>query len=404
MKLILPTGRAAEAQLAGLAGARLAAFDQRSLAFLADFSERILADPTLRPYPELIALGYWFRPAAIARLHQRYRGIAGSRVVRPRGIVLHFAPANVDTLFAYSWFIALLCGNRNIVRLSARQSPAQERLLSLLADLLAAPRHEAVAAASAVLGYAHDDAISTDLSSRCQLRVVWGGDETVQHIRRLPLSPLATELVFANRYSWTLLFAPAVLAVPEDGLARLAAAFCNDAFWFDQQACASPRSVLWIGDDEVIAAAQGRFWAAVGGELAARGMQSQPAQLMGRITAAYLMAASGASAPALDGVAAWPLRLAVDRFDASLREAHCGHGLFCELRREHLDDSADLFSPVDQTVGYWGLERAELLGWIDRLADGAVDQVVPVGQALNFDDVWDGHDLLMAFSRVLVLR
>jgi len=33
-----------------------------------------------------------------------------------------------------------------------------------------------------------------------------------------------------------------------------------------------------------------------------------------------------------------------------------------------------------------------------------VDRMVPIGDALAFDDVWDGFDLLGEFSRLVALR
>ncbi|MFC6804089.1 acyl-CoA reductase [Deinococcus caeni] len=39
----------------------------------------------------------------------------------PRGLVFHVPPANVDTIFIYSWLMSVLAGNRNVIRLSSRE-------------------------------------------------------------------------------------------------------------------------------------------------------------------------------------------------------------------------------------------------------------------------------------------
>lgn len=407
MELILPhtatSPDAVTAQLDGLQAARLQPFDARTLAFLAAFAERILRDSSLRSAPELVALAYWFRPAAIETLQQRYRQLAEHGLLRPRGVAFHIAPANVDAVFVYSWFLSLLCGNRNIVRLSKRENPHRLALLVLLGEVMARPEHADIAAANAVLAYARDDGITTELSARCHLRVVWGGDATVQHVRSLPLPPLATELVFPNRNAWALLDAQTVLDASEDALGQAASAFHNDAFWFGQQACSSPRAVLWIGGTTQVEAARARFWPALAAELARRGAQDEAAQLAARLVSVHQAAAEGAVRLA-SALSDWPLRLMTDNFSPALRAQHCGYGLFYEIQRDSLDGSAGLFVTEDQTIAYWGFAREALAAWVCGLPDRTIDRIVPLGQALRFADRWDGHDLLLAFSRLVVIE
>ncbi|MBK9614882.1 MAG: hypothetical protein IPO35_04905 [Uliginosibacterium sp.] len=407
MELILPHASskpdAVTAQLDRLQAARLQPFDARTLAFLAAFAERILRDTGLRSAPELVALAYWFRPAAIEILQQRYRQLAEHGLLRPRGVAFHIAPANVDAVFVYSWFLSLLCGNRNIVRISKRENPNRTALLALLGEVMARPEHADIAAANAVLAYARDDGITTDLSARCHLRVVWGGDTTVRHVRSLPLPPLATELVFPNRSAWALLDAQTVCEAGEDALKQAASAFHNDTFWFGQQACSSPRAVLWIGSTERVEAARARFWPALDAELARRGAQDEAAQLAARLVTAH-QAATEAELTLASALSDWPLRLMTDSFSPALRAHHCGYGLLYEIQRDRLDDSAGLFVAEDQTIAYWGFAREALAAWVGRLPDRAIDRIVPLGQALRFADRWDGHDLLLAFSRQVVIE
>ncbi|MBB4011911.1 acyl-CoA reductase [Niveibacterium umoris] len=401
MEFLIPAAtKTPEAALDALADARFAPFDPRVTAFLADFSARMLADPVLRAFPELVALGYWFRPAAVAALAARHRALSDTALLRPRGVVLHIAPGNVDAVFVYSWLLALLCGNRNIVRLSRRDSAARSALLALLAVVLHA--HPEVAAANVLLSYPRDDSVSAALSARCQLRVVWGGNDTVQHFRRVPLPPLSTELVFPDRQAWAAFHAGAVCAADDDALARLASNFHNDAFWFGQQACSSPRAVLWIGESGDIAAAKRRFWPALTAELSRRSVRDEPAELAARIVAAHRMAAADEMRTATP-LSSWPLRIEADSFSAAARDAHCGYGLFIEIERPDLAAAASLFRDADQTLAQFGFDTQTLRAWAATLDDRALDRIVPLGQALQFSDRWDGHDLLLAFSRQVVI-
>jgi len=407
IEILLPlrtTDQAAVAQrLDALQQSSLQAFSESTMVFLAAFAERILRDPAMRTAPELMALAYWFRPAALQTLRARFQRLGEQGLLRPRGVVFHVAPANVDSIFVYSWFLSLLCGNRNIVRLSRRENPQRDTLLQILAELLAHPDHAALANANVVLAYERDDEISTVLSARCKLRVVWGGDTTVKHMRSLPLPPLATELVFPNRASWALIHAASVNQASAEALTQLASAFYNDTFWFAQQACSSPRALLWIGTPEQVEAAQSRFWPALRQEIVRRNAQDEPTQLAARFVAAHLAATE--PGVRLEGsLTDWPLRLAATRFSSTMRNGHCGYGLIYEIQRGSLDDGIDLFEADDQTIAYWGFEREALTGWALKLPDRAIDRIVPLGQALRFADRWDGHDLLLAFSRLMMIE
>src|SRR5690606_19668888 len=96
----------------------------------------------------------------------------------PRGLVFHVPPGNVDTMFVYSWLLGLLCGNRNVIRLSRNRDEPVEILCRVAGAALseAAP---ALRAGNAVISYGHEAEINAALSAACDTRVVWGGDATV---------------------------------------------------------------------------------------------------------------------------------------------------------------------------------------------------------------------------------
>ena len=72
----------------------------------------------------------------------------------------------------------------------------------------------------------------------------------------------------------------------------------------------------------------------------------------------------------------------------------CGGGLIRHARLDRLEELDGFATEADQTVTHFGLSRDELLKMAARLGMRGVDRIVPVGQALAFDVIWDGHDLL----------
>lgn len=380
-------------------------FDDRAIAFVGRFSRRLLTHARIREFPELAALGHWFRPARLRDLAQQSAQHRRDDYTVGRGFAFHLAPANVDAVSMYSWLLSLLAGNTNLVRVSQRVGPQLDFVFSLLEELLDEEVGVPIASRIVLLTYPHDAEITARISAQCQVRVVWGGDATVAEIRGIPLRPTATELVFPDRFSLVALRASRVADIGDVDLRALAARFCNDAFWFAQQACSSPRVVYWVGTTAECDVARARFWDAVRQELAQRAFEDTPAMAMSRMEAAFLMAAGEAVHPSEGLVPSAPLRLSLERGLPDLvKTVHPGNGLFLEDRIPTLEALATVLSDREQTLAVFGFEQAEADRLLNAIPARALDRIVPVGRALEFDATWDGTDLLTSFTRRIVVQ
>jgi len=373
-------------------------FAAESINFIEAFSKAVLTDAHMRSFPEIIALGHWMRRAHILEMKDQFNAERGDRVFLPRGVALHFAPSNVDSIFLYSWFLSLLIGNLNIVRLSMRRNDQLTQLIAALNCVLARPEFDAVRKRSLVLRFEHDDAITEALSAKCQIRVLWGGDQAISRLRQVPLPPLATEVVFADRFSFSVVKAAAVLEQDETGFRRLIRNFFADSFWFDQMACSSPRMVVWIGAALHIAEAKQRFWPALK-TYVADSVQYPAAVGITRLTTVYAYAAEGEVDAILSSPTEVPARAHLKSGARRFRETHCGSGMFLEWECEQLQDFLPLIQSKDQTMSVFGFQRSELQKFACQLPNRAIDRIVEVGKSLSFSCVWDGVDLLRAFSR-----
>ncbi|MGY0505569.1 acyl-CoA reductase [Luteimonas sp. e5] len=375
-------------------------FSPEAREFVAEFSQRILKLPRLRDFPELATLSHWFRPAAINNMAERVQA-SGSGVRMARGTVFHLAPSNVDVLFAYAWLMSVLCGNRNVARLSQKGGAQRDSLLGLLEQIRAESGHQSIIQRNLLLTYPHDDSITTAISARAHARIIWGGDATVARIRSIPLAPLAVELAFADRFGVAAFKASAVAEMDDEQLERFAHRFCNDLLWFSQQACSSPRSLFWIGSDQEIAMAKQVFWPRVHAQ--ARSFQDETAALMQRVTDSHLLAAQGK----IDGTdcdfADFPLPLAALHADGSSRELQSGYGLVVEVPLQELRQLAAQLDERDQTLVQHGFDRQQLVELLQGIGNRAIDRIVPVGRALDFDNVWDGTDLYQILTRQTTL-
>lgn len=392
---------ALEAELARLSALPpLLPFSAPLREFVADFSRRVFALPQLRQHPELATLGHWFRGAAVNQLSQRI-GTRATELDLARGVVFHLAPANVDVLFAYAWLMSVLSGNTNVARLSQKPSIQRDALVSILHDMQQEGVHPQVLERSVLLTYPHDDAITTAISLHCHSRIIWGGDATVAKIRSLPIAPLAVELAFPDRFGVAVMRAAALVETSDADLQELARRFCLDVLWFGQQACSSPRTLYWVGDEAVITASKARFWPAV--RTHAASLEDEPSALMARVTDANLLAATGHRVHSTDAIGLYPLRLEATRGDGGMREIQSGHGLVIEIDLHALDALAPQLDDRDQTLVQHGFSTPELRDFLSRLGNRAIDRVVPFGRALDFHPVWDGTDLLDVLTRKITL-
>jgi hypothetical protein len=383
--------------LAGLRSApALQPFSPGICDLAARLSRALFTDPRTRRLPDLQALAFQLRPAAIKALEESFRVTAGRHLLQPRGLVFHLAPANVETMFVYSWLFAALMGNRNLVRISDRASDTSLLLCGIFDGVLAdAP--DSVSRSAAIVQYGHEDAITAAISEACDVRVVWGGDATVRAIRAVPLAPRATELVFADRYSLAIILASAYQRLTATERSALAGQFFNDTFWFDQAACSSPRLVIWYGDPKASALAAAAFFAELEAVVEKRGYAVDDGMRLERFT-------FGCRA-ALDGPVAELDRHHGNFETLTLRELtpfcreHCGGGLLYQFHTQTLETLAGFIDRRDQTLSYFGFEDEDLDTLAQTVSARGIDRIVPIGRALDFDRYWDGYDLFLEFSR-----
>jgi len=384
--------------------APLRTFEPLAVEFIHRLSKRILLDRRFRAYAEIMAMAHWMRKANIEQLERNYHARRKERIWQPRGIILHFAPSNVDTIFIYSWFLSLLVGNKNVIRMSQRRDEQIGMLVDLITELTAEPEFTSIAERTLIVSYEHDAALTSELSGYCDVRVIWGGDDTVRRIRQSALPPRATELVFADRFSFSAIRLSGLAQLEEAEWDKLALNFYNDAYWFNQMACSSPRLLVWVGESEEAKKLKQKFWLKLDEVVRYKGIHWESAVGINRLVEGYAYAAKGIVDQLSTRYTQQPYRANVSRYDDEIRSVNCGGGFFFELSIDESERIVELASNRDQTLTVFGFEREELqeLAW--KLTDKGIDRIVPIGEALNFSEVWDGYDFFVYFTREISVR
>jgi hypothetical protein len=370
--------------------------------FSGAFSRALFKDSEALRYPELQALAFWMRKGEVARLRDEFMPATAPDTIRaPRGLVFHVPPVNVDTMFIYSWLMSALAGNRNIVRLSTRSTPQTDVLCRVFNATLDTAAGGGLRENTVMLRYGHEREITEAISAAADVRILWGGDSTINSLRSYPLPPHATELTFPDRYSFAVLHSSRYLEAPPERREKLAGEFFNDTFWFDQMACSSPRLLVWLGEPREVEIAGGDFIARLQAQIERRRYQPQPQTRLNRFAFACRAILDDRASHYQDSPQVTILR--ADEFRELPRE-HCGGGLLFQYRISALDELIPFVERRDQTMTYFGFEPVELRAFATRLNGRGVDRIVPTGQALTFNRFWDGYDLLQELTRCIHIR
>lgn len=374
-----------------------APFHEASMAVLKELSARILKAPEARSAPQLMALGYWLRPAAIKRAAVRFEvRVQEDQVPTSRGLAFHLPPANVDTLFVYSWVLSLLAGNANVVRLPSTMAPVADWLIDVIADVLEScgegHRHMFCA-------YDHRSGLNKDISARADLRMIWGGDAKVLAASGDPVRPDGLSLGFSDRKSFCVLKTETYGSLDDAGRNDLAARLYNDIYWFDQLGCGSPRIVVWVG-------APGDLSKDLYQRLLAKTQNQHYDVETGVAIAKFsfindMLASGRAHKGAIFGNALGVLDVEVS---ANVLDNVQGGGLLLD---SHVPDLSGILPLIDrrtQTLSSFGFDQQELMTLARSMVGKGGFRIVPVGEALSFEETWDGIPLLDHMTRRITVR
>ena len=163
----------------------------------------------------------------------------------------------------------------------------------------------------------------------------------------------------------------------------------------DNNACSSPRKVLWVGNKETISSARNKFWNAVNLTIKSKDYNLNIIYKFEK----YL--------DVLDLVETTKKSISLEKISEELwliqqnTSSNVGkYGRFTELQSKDLINAIDKLDDDEQTLTYAGFNKNDLKIYLSK-QDTQVDRVVPIGMALNIDFDWDGIDVLNRLSRFI---
>lgn len=379
-------------------------FDTDIISFLNDLSKELLISKDAKAFPDIVTLGFWIRNASINSLKERFM-VHDKNEHIGRGVVFHIAPSNVPVNYAYSLFSSLLCGNMNIVRIPSKNFPQVEIINKAINKVL--DRYTDIKPYICLIRYGHDKRINDVLSDMCDVRIIWGGDATITEIRRSVIPTHATEITFADRYSLAIIDADEYMrrisekTDTDRAASRIALDFYNDTYLSDQNACTSPRIVIWTGENRKDA--KDIFWENLY-KIVKEKYFFQAIQGVDKLFISYMavVACVGVERKIKheDNLL---VRMKVSDLTNKLMDYRGNSGYFYEYDCDDIIELRDLCNDAHcQTIGLLGNKESIRPLLISGIK--GVDRVVPIGHTMDFDLLWDGYNLAERLTRTIAVK
>ena len=379
----------------------LETFSDRAIEFLASLSREILALPYIRAHVDVMSYAYWIRRASLEKSKEELKQ---KEYRLGRGVAFHIAPSNVPVNFAVSMTSSFLAGNISVIRVSNKDFEEVKIICGAMNTLLEKEENADMRPYFCIVRYDHSDEISAFLSSICDVRIIWGGDRTIEQIRKYPLPPRAIEMCFSDRHSIAIIDSEKYLKADPDEVAKK---FYTDTYYSDQNACSSPRLIVWLGDSTE---AKERFWQALYREVKAR-YEIQPIQVINKfsILTEIAMKLPGSRVFHLEEDGQNNKLVVVDiptlslPDDETVMDYKMNSGYFYQYTVNSLDEIEPILNKSCQTLAVLGRDKEEVTEKVVRKGVRGVDRVVNIGDTMGLEFVWDGYRMIDTMSRVIYI-
>lgn len=370
--------------------------------FFDTFSKQLNKEKKLKLYPDLITLAFWCRKKNILKLKK----IALKDQQRfPLGVLFHITPSNIPTNFVYSLIFGLLNGNSNVVKVPSKNFDQVEIICRVMNKILSNKKFNLLKKMISIIQYSDNDKLTEYYSSNCDGRLIWGGDKSIKSIKQFETPLRARDIIFSDRYSFCVIDINSIIKCNTYELQRLSEKFFNDTYLVDQNACSSPHLVLWLGKkNKNYQIAKNIFWESLYKYIASKNYEIPEIASIDKYTKLCLDINNLNSFSNQKRYGNLIYCIDLKDLDFNLDNFRGKWGYFYEYNISNLDEIINSTNSSFQTLTYYGISREKLNKFIHNNQIRGIDRVVPIGQALAMEIIWDGYDLNKTLTRIIDLK
>ena len=371
-------------------------FSKLAIDFLIDFSKELRKSKKINLFPNLIYLIFWCNKNK--NLYKHYKS---NNLRLGRGIVFHVCPSNVPTNFIYSFFFGLLSGNSNIVKIPSKNFEEKTIILAAIKILFSSKKYKDLKKSNCFIKYSDKDEITKKISSICDARVIWGGNKTVNNIRKMWMPERAIDLTFPDRYSLSVINTDKLNKEQPNQIKRIAKNFYNDSYTMNQLACNSPHFVFWVGKKNK--KLQNYFWDQLN-YIVEKKFNFDDVHVVDKYSN---LIENIIIQDNFNNIKMYKNNIyVIDANDKikQIQDIRGVNGTFFQKNIKKIDNLKNYINKKCQTISYFGFNKEELKNFLLKSNLLGPDRVVPLGRALEIDLVWDGYDTIKSLSRVISIE
>ena len=373
-------------------------FNNQSIDFLSDFSKELKKEKKIYKFPDLIYLVFWSSYKKIGEVKKKFL----SRNIRlGRGLIFHICPSNVPTNFIYSFFFGLLSGNSNIVKVPSKAFSEKNIILSTINKLFKKKKYLGLKNSNFFIQYDEKIKNTQKISSICDGRVIWGGDKTINEVRKIWMPERAIELTFADRYSLSILNLNKFKKIKNHEIKLIAKKFFYDSYMMNQSACNSPHFVFWVGKKNNNL--QQKFWKELN-YIAEQKFILDESVVLNKYSN---LIKNMIDQKNFQNIKLFKNNLYVVNPNKNIKNIENIRGISGMFFQKNIAGIIELKKFITkkcQTVTYFGLNKKQIESFVLKNNLFGIDRVVPIGKALDINLVWDGYDVIDSLSRTITLE
>jgi len=374
-------------------------FDDIVCDFFDTLSKNIFKDKSIFDYPDIISIAFWFRKKNILKLQKSFNDSEFKSAI---GTVFHITPNNVPINFAYSLFFGLITGNANIVKVPFKNYLQVEYLCKKIDILLKLSKFSILKNMINITRYENNDNITSEISSQCNARIIWGGDKTIKKIKSIDSPVKCVDIIFPDRYSFSIINLESLKNLNNEDFKKIVEYFYIDNYTFDQNACNSSHLVFWLGK-KINQTTIDKFWLQL--NILLEKKINYPDIIS---TEKYNKICNDlVNFSNIQKLKKYSKNLHVVTLNKLIlnNEKQRGQwGYFYEYLSKDLNILPKIITNKYQTLTYYGLEKIFLKNFLIKNHIKGIDRVIPVGRSMEMSHLWDGYNLLNSLTRIIDIK
>lgn len=377
-------------------------FSKHRIEFLNKLSINLIKDKSIYKYPDLISLSFWLRKKNITQLIPASNNYG---IKTGRGIAFHVTPKNVPTNFAYSFAYSFLSGNANLVRLPSKSFQQVKIICNHIKNTLKEDKFKKFYFSNFFFNYdSSNNDISKKISNFSDVRIIWGGDETVRELKNIITKPKTKDIVFNNKFSAGVISSSKFLKLNKNKKSVIAGKLFNDIYTFDQAACTSPHIIFWHGNEIQNKKARKIMWSFLF-DIVSKKYKLDLGSVSKRFFTFVDLALSlkKKEIKSINNMSNKIFRIELKKIDNLIYEKFRGMGIIFEYSSNKIDDLKFINTQKFQTLLYFGFKKDELIKLQENLIINNFDRVVPLGSSMVMNQYWDSYDLFNELTRHIEL-